>query len=44
LIYNVNGKHTLKVFENRMLRKRWGPTGEEVTGGWGNLHSERFII
>jgi hypothetical protein len=26
--------HTLRVFENRMLKRVFGPKEEEVTGGW----------
>jgi hypothetical protein len=28
------------VFENRMLRRIFGPTSDEVTGGWRKLHNE----
>jgi hypothetical protein len=27
-------EHTLMVFENRVLRRIFGPEREEVTGGW----------
>jgi hypothetical protein len=27
-------KHRLRVFENRVLRKIFGPKRDEVTGGW----------
>jgi hypothetical protein len=30
----------VRLFENRMLRRTFGPKGEEVTGGWRNLHNE----
>jgi hypothetical protein len=30
----------LKVFENRMLRRIFGPKREEVTGEWRKLHNE----
>jgi hypothetical protein len=30
------------VFENRMLKKIFGPKRDEVTGGWRNLHNEEF--
>jgi hypothetical protein len=33
-------EHTLKVFENRVLRKIFGRRRERVRGGWGKLHSE----
>jgi hypothetical protein len=28
----------LKVFENRVLRRIFGPRRDEVTGDWGKLH------
>jgi hypothetical protein len=28
------------VFENRVLRRIFGPKGDEVTGGWRKLHNE----
>jgi hypothetical protein len=28
--------------ENRVLRRIFGPTGEEVAGGWRRLHNEEF--
>jgi len=30
----------LKVFENRVLRKVFGPKRDEVTGEWRKLHDE----
>ena len=30
----------LRVFENMMLRKLFGPKRDEVTGGWRKLHKE----
>jgi hypothetical protein len=30
------------VFENRVLRRIFGPRGEEVTGGWRKLHHEEL--
>jgi hypothetical protein len=30
----------LRVFENRVLRRIFGPKGDEVTGGWRKLHNE----
>jgi hypothetical protein len=33
-------EHRLRVFENRMLRKRvFGPKRGEVTGEWRKLHN-----
>jgi hypothetical protein len=30
------------VFENRVLRRTFGPKRDEVTGGWSELHNEEF--
>jgi hypothetical protein len=30
------------VFENRALRRIFGPKRDEVTGGWRKLHNEEF--
>jgi hypothetical protein len=30
------------VFENRVLRRRFGPKREEVTGEWRKLHNEEL--
>jgi hypothetical protein len=32
----------LRVFENRVLRRKIGPKREEVEGGWRRPHSEKF--
>jgi len=32
----------LRVFENRVLRKIFGPRRDEVTGEWGRLHNEEL--
>jgi hypothetical protein len=32
----------LRVFENRVLRRIFGPKGDEVTGGWRKLHNEEL--
>jgi hypothetical protein len=36
----VTEEHRMRVFENRVLRKIFGPKGEEVIGGWRKLHNE----
>jgi hypothetical protein len=33
-------KRRLRVFENRMLRKVFGPKRDKVTGEWRKLHIE----
>jgi hypothetical protein len=30
------------MFEEKVLRRTFGPTGEEVTGGWGKLRNEEL--
>jgi hypothetical protein len=35
-------EHRLRVFENRVLRRIFGPKRDEVTGGWRKLNNEEF--
>jgi hypothetical protein len=35
----IREKHTLRVFENRVLRRIFGPKSDEVTEEWRKLHS-----
>jgi hypothetical protein len=35
---------TLRVFENRVLRRIFGPKRDEVTGEWRKLHNEELHI
>jgi hypothetical protein len=32
----------LRIFENRVVRKIFGPKRDEVIGGWRKLHNEEF--
>ena len=32
----------MRVFDNRVLRRIFGPKGDEVTGEWRNLHNEEL--
>jgi hypothetical protein len=34
--------HRLRVFENRVLKRIFGPKRDEVTGGWRKLHNEEL--
>jgi hypothetical protein len=34
--------HRLRVFENRVLRRIFGPKRYEVVGGWRKLHNEEL--
>jgi hypothetical protein len=35
-------EHRLRVFENRMLKKIFGPKRHEVAGEWRRLHNEEL--
>jgi hypothetical protein len=35
-------EHRLRVFENRVLRRIFGPKKDEVTGEWRELHNEEL--
>jgi hypothetical protein len=35
-------EHRLRVFENRVLRRIFGPRRDEVTGDWRKLHNEEL--
>jgi hypothetical protein len=35
-------EHRLKVFDNRVLRRVFGPKRDEVTGDWRKLHNEEL--
>jgi hypothetical protein len=37
-------EHRLRVFENRVLRRIFGPKRDEVTGKWRMLHNEELHI
>jgi hypothetical protein len=39
---NLREAHRLRVFENRVLRRLFGPKREEVAGGWRRLHNEEL--
>jgi hypothetical protein len=34
--------HRLRMFENRLLRRIFGPKRDEVTGGWRKQHDEEL--
>ena len=36
------GESRLRVFENRVLRRIFGSTKDEVTGEWRKLHNKEF--
>jgi hypothetical protein len=38
----IREEHKLRVFENRVLRRIFGPKRDGVTGGWRKLHNEEL--
>jgi hypothetical protein len=38
----VREEHKLRVFENRVLRRIFGPKRDGETGGWRKLHNEEL--
>ena len=38
----MRGERRLKVFEDRVLRRIFGPKRDEVTGKWTKLHNEEL--
>jgi hypothetical protein len=38
----IKGGTWTGVFENRVLRRIFGPKRDEVTGGWRKLHNEQL--
>jgi hypothetical protein len=42
LVSHTKGRDRLRVFENRVLRRIFGPKRGEVTGEWRKLHNEEL--
>jgi len=38
----LRAEHRLRVFENRVLRRIFGPKRDKVTGEWRKLHIEEL--
>jgi hypothetical protein len=38
----IRAEYRLGVFENRVLRRIFGPKRDEVKGGWRKLHDEEL--
>jgi hypothetical protein len=38
----ISEEHRLRVFENNVLRRIFGPKRDEVTGEWRKLHNEEL--
>jgi len=39
---DLREEHRLRVFENRVLRRIFGPKRDKVTGEWRKLHNEEL--
>jgi hypothetical protein len=35
-------EHSVRVFDNRVLRRISGPKGDEIAGGWRKLYDEEL--
>jgi hypothetical protein len=42
LSLTLREEHRLRLFENRVLRRIFGPKRDEVTGGWRKLPNEEL--
>jgi hypothetical protein len=42
LVSHIREENRLRVFENRVLRRIFGPKRDEVTGEWVKLHNEKL--
>jgi hypothetical protein len=42
LVSDIREEHKLRVFENRVLRRIFGPKRVEVTGEWRKLHNKEL--
>jgi hypothetical protein len=42
LVADIEGGTRLRVFENRVLGRIFGPKRDEVTGEWRKLHNEEL--
>jgi hypothetical protein len=40
--FTLRKEHRLRAFENRMLKRIFGPKREEEAGGWRMLHNEEL--
>jgi hypothetical protein len=42
LSLTLREEHWLSVFENRVLRRIFGPNRDKIIGGWRKLHNEEL--
>jgi hypothetical protein len=38
LVSDIKEEHILRVFENRVLKRIFGPKRDDITGEWRKLH------
>jgi hypothetical protein len=43
-VLSLREEHRLRVFENRVLRRIFGPKRDELTGEWRKLHNEELHV
>jgi hypothetical protein len=41
-LVTLSEEHRLRVFDNRALRKIFGPKRDDVTGGWRKMHNKEL--
>jgi hypothetical protein len=41
-LLTLREEHRLRVFENKVLRRLFGPKRDELTGEWRKLHNEEL--
>ena len=41
-LFTLREERSLRVFENRLLRRVFGPKRDEVTGEWRKLHNDEL--
>jgi hypothetical protein len=44
LVSDIKGEHRLRAFENKVLRKIFGPKRDEVSRQWRKLHNEEDLM
>jgi hypothetical protein len=42
MVSHINGRSSLRVFENMVLRRILGPRRDEVTGEWRKFNNEEL--
>jgi hypothetical protein len=42
MVSDIREEHRLRVFENRVLRRIFGPKRDEVRGDWRKPHNEEL--